>query len=185
VGSSARCVFTASIKKANINISSSPFLAINSHLGYTETTVEVSGLGIRPGPLFDALPKFANLDMTSYVKLEHAFTESLPHLMKDDNQLLPQVLGVYGNISDAGMRNDAYRTALATSYALTEIAKGVEIQRQDPGRLESDRFKQIVRDVYHDFGLDGDDQTPSESQIAEAKALLRTPNASYETERKE
>lgn len=185
VGSSARCVFTVSIKKINVNISSSPFLAMSCQLGYSDTTVEVTGLGIRPGPLLDALPKFTNLDMTSYVKLEHAFTEALPSLMQDKNQLQPQVLGAYGNFSDSDTRNDGYRTALATSYALTEIAKGVEIQRQDPGRLESESFKQIVRDVYMDFGLNGDDKVPSDRQIAEARDLLRTPNASYETERKD
>jgi hypothetical protein len=157
-------------------------LAINTNLKYIENSVEIEGLGISPGPLFDAIPKFSSVDMTSYVILEHAFTKSLPELMKDSNQLKPTILGTYGELNST-TKSEKYRTAIATSYAITEIAKGVAMSGQIPGRSESDEFKQIVRQVYNDLGISGEDKSPTALQRATAKDLLQTPNGTYETER--
>jgi hypothetical protein len=181
VGSSARCIILTTKNDTRAKITPFAMLAINTNLKYVENSVEIEGLGISPGPLFDAIPKFSSVDMTSYVILEHAFSKSLPELMKDSNQLKPVILGTFGELNST-TKSEKYRTAIATSYAITEIAKGVPMSNQIPGRSESDEFKSIVRQVYNELGIVGDDASPTALQRATARDLLQF-KGTYETEK--
>lgn len=181
-GSSARCILN--IKKTDINISLNGIAGISAatKINALNNSVNIEGIGFNPGPLSNALPKFSQLDMTTYVILEQAFREALPILMEDQNNLQPTLLGVFGEAIDPVIEDESLRFASARVYALTEIAKRFPLKKSGyfNSRKAEEGFKKVAEAAFLDFtGYDSIDKRPSKELSGKAERILKGIEMEY------